>query len=233
MKRVGHKGADKIVPGNTLESFDAAVTTGVDMIEFDILPERDGPGLILGHDYTDIARRTPLTLEQGLEHLSGASFDGLDLDVDLKAPGYELRVVGALRRHGLLDRSLICSQHRESLRRIRASELDVRLGWSVPRAKRDYTTNVFTMPAALGLLAAGRASLPVLAARAIRSGAVNAIMSHWRLATPRLLRAVNHAGGELYVWTVDDLPAIQRLVAMGVDGVITNDPRLFGKLQPA
>ena len=39
-RRVGHKGADMIAPGNTFESFDAALAAGVDMIEFDVLPER-------------------------------------------------------------------------------------------------------------------------------------------------------------------------------------------------
>jgi glycerophosphoryl diester phosphodiesterase len=29
------------------------------------------------------------------------------------------------------------------------------------------------------------------------------------------------------VWTVDDAARIRSLEAMGVDGVITNDPRLF------
>ena len=45
MKRVGHKGADLIAPGNTLASFDAALEAGVDMVEFDVLPEHpDGSG---------------------------------------------------------------------------------------------------------------------------------------------------------------------------------------------
>src|SRR6478609_2238115 len=45
VKRIGHKGADHIAPGNTLESFDAALAHGVDMVEFDILPEHpDGYG---------------------------------------------------------------------------------------------------------------------------------------------------------------------------------------------
>ena len=35
------------------------------------------------------------------------------------------------------------------------------------------------------------------------------------------------AGGELYVWTVDDARRIRALEAIGVAGVITNDPRLF------
>ena len=55
-------------------------------------------------------------------------------------------------------------------------------------------------------------------------------MAHWRLVTPRLVRAVADAGGELYVWTVDELPLIRRLEALGVTGVITNDPRLFSAL---
>jgi glycerophosphoryl diester phosphodiesterase len=52
-------------------------------------------------------------------------------------------------------------------------------------------------------------------------------MVHWRLVTPRLARRVRGAGGELYVWTVDELPRIRTLEALGMTGVITNDPRLF------
>ena len=52
-------------------------------------------------------------------------------------------------------------------------------------------------------------------------------MAHWRLVTPALVRAVADGGGELYVWTVDDAAQIAKLSAMGVDGIITNDPRLF------
>ena len=37
MLRIGHKGADAIAPGNTLESFAAAVEAGVDAIELDVL----------------------------------------------------------------------------------------------------------------------------------------------------------------------------------------------------
>ena len=233
LKRVGHKGADLIAPGNTRESFDAALAAGVDMIEFDVLPLRDRDGLILAHDYLDASRRTPLTLAEGLDHLCGPGLAELDLDVDLKLPGYEEEVLGELRERGMVGRVLITSQYRESLARVRAVEPAARVGWSVPRARRDYTASPLTIVPALGLLAAGRASLPALAARAIRSGAIDAIMAHWRLVTPRLARSVRAAGGELYVWTVDDLETIRRLAAMGVDGIITNDPRLFVRLQPA
>jgi glycerophosphoryl diester phosphodiesterase len=55
-------------------------------------------------------------------------------------------------------------------------------------------------------------------------------MVHWRLVTGRLVRSVRYAGGELYVWTVDELPRLRALEALGVTGVITNDPRLFAAL---
>ena len=41
------------------------------------------------------------------------------------------------------------------------------------------------------------------------------------------MSAVHDAGGQLYVWTVDDAKQIARMEALGADAVITNDPRLF------
>jgi glycerophosphoryl diester phosphodiesterase len=227
VRRVGHKGADLIAPGNTLASFDAALQAGVDMIEFDVLPERGTDRLILAHDYEDAGGRAPHTLAEGLDHLSGDAFAGIELDVDLKLPGYELEVVQALRDRDLLGRSLICSQYRESLAVIRAAAPGVKLGWSVPKLERDpFRHPALAVVARVGLIAY-RAALPSRAVRAIRSGACDAVMAQWRLITPRLVRAVTGAGGELYVWTVDDAPRVRSLKALGVTGVITNDPRLF------
>ena len=55
-------------------------------------------------------------------------------------------------------------------------------------------------------------------------------MVHWRHVTGRLVRRVRGAGGDVYVWTVDELPRLRALEALGVTGVITNDPRLFAEL---
>jgi glycerophosphoryl diester phosphodiesterase len=230
LRRVGHKGADLIAPGNTFASFDAAVAAGVDMIEFDVLRVQDGEGLILAHDWGDAASREPHTLEDALDYFASASFAGIDLDVDLKLPGYELRVLEALRERGLFDRALISSQYEESLALLREAEPNVRLGWSVPKLKRDpFRSWATRVPALIGLQAF-RALLPARAARAIRTGRCDALMVHWRLVTPRLVRAVLGAGGEIYVWTVDDLAQLRALEALGVTGVITNDPRLFSQL---
>lgn len=228
LRRVGHKGAGLLAPGNTLASFDAALQAGVDMIEFDVLPK--GNRLLLAHDYADAARRSPQTLEEGLAHLASDAFAGIELDVDLKLPGYESRVLDALRAQGLLSRTLISSQYRASLAAIRAQEPNVRLGWSVPRLRRDPFRSRATTLAALLAVGAARAILPTRAGRAIRSGDCDALMAHWRLVTPRLVRSVQAAGGELYVWTVDELPRLRSLEALGVTGVISNDPQLFAAL---
>ena len=228
--RVGHKGAALLAPGNTLASFRAALEAGVDMIEFDVLSERrDGGGrLLLAHDYEAIRDGSSLTLEQGLAHLAGEEFAGVQLDVDVKIPGYGPRVVAALREAGLIERSLVSSMFPEDLDAMRALEPALRVGWSVPRVRRDYTTDMLTAIPALAILTGYRALLPRRVRAALLAGRFDAIMAHWRLITPRLVRAVADGGGELYVWTVDDAAQIARLTAMGVDGIITNDPHLFG-----
>jgi glycerophosphoryl diester phosphodiesterase len=226
--RVGHKGADHVAPGNTLESFEAALEHGVDMIEFDVLRTRDGR-LVLAHDYADAERRDCLTMDEGLEHFAGEAYSGVELDVDLKLPGYEAEVVEGLRRNGLVERSLASTMYEQSLDRLGELEPALRRGWSVPRVKRNYLTAPLAVRIPVyGMAAYMRARLPSLAAARIRSGGCEAIMSHQILVSRRLVHAVQGAGGQLYVWTVDDATKIRALEALGVDAVITNDPRLFG-----
>ncbi len=229
MIRVGHKGADLIAPGNTFASFDAALDAGVDMIEFDVLPERvDGSGgLFLAHDYTDLKARMAATLDEGLRFLSSERFRGIDFLVDLKLPGYELRVVEGLEAFGLTGRALISTQYVESLAAIRSAGSAVRLSWTVPKLRRDPFRSPLTVPFAYAGLVVARAVLPARAAAAFRAGRCDVLTAHWRLVTPQLVRAVAGAGGELFVWTVDELPRLRALQALGVNGLITNDPRLF------
>jgi glycerophosphoryl diester phosphodiesterase len=231
LRRIGHKGADHIAPGNTPASFDAALAAGVDMIEFDVLPEDPrrpaDARLVLAHDYRHDLREA-LTLEEGLAHLASSPFGDVDLDLDLKLPGYEARVVEALREHGLVERTLVSTLYMRSLVVLRALEPALRLGWSVPRVRRDYSASpLWTLPAS-AVVARMRRRLPPAAARHLAAGRCDALMAHWRLVTERLVRTVREARGELYVWTVDDPARIRALEALGVTGVITNDPRLFG-----
>jgi glycerophosphoryl diester phosphodiesterase len=223
--RVGHKGAAHVAPGNTVESFEAALAHGVDMIEFDVLRTRDGR-LVLAHDYADAEGRECLTLEEGLDHFAGEAYSRVRLDVDLKLPGYEREVADGLSERGLVERSLVSTMYEKSLDRLGELGHGLRRGWSVPRVQRNYLRSPWAIPA-YALARYMRARMPSLASTRIRGGGCEAIMAHQILMSRRLVRAVHDAGGELYVWTVDDPRRIRALEALGVDGVITNDPRLF------
>jgi glycerophosphoryl diester phosphodiesterase len=223
--RVGHKGADHVAPGNTVESFAAALEHGVDMIEFDVLRARDGR-LVLAHDYEDAEARECLTLEEGLDHFAGAAYAGVELDVDMKLPGYEREVAEGLAQRGLTERSLVSTMYVESLDRLGSLAPGLRRGWSVPRVRRDYTRSPLAGVAYV-VARVWRAQLPGQAAARMRAGGCEAVMAHRILVSPRLVRAVHEAGGQVYVWTVDNAERIRALEALGVDGVITNDPRLF------
>ena len=136
-------------------------------------------------------------------------------------------MLDALREFELIGRTLISGMFTDGLDLVRRLEPGVRLGWSVPRVRRDYTTDMLTAVPALAILTGYRALLPRRARRALAEGRFDAIMAHWRVVTPALVRGVAEGGGQLYVWTVDDARLIAKLTAMGVDGIITNDPRLF------
>jgi glycerophosphoryl diester phosphodiesterase len=224
--RVGHKGADHVAPGNTIESFQAALEHRVDMIEFDVLRTPDGR-LVLAHDHADASSRDCLTLAEGLDHFAGEAYADVELDVDMKLPGYESEVADGLVARGLTERSLVSTMYPESLDRLGELVPGLRRGWSVPRVKRNWVRSPFAVPA-YAVARVMRARMPGLAAARIRSGGCEAIMAHQILVSRRLVRAVRAAGGQLYVWTVDDAQRIRALERLGVDGVITNDPRLFG-----
>jgi glycerophosphoryl diester phosphodiesterase len=201
------------------------------MIEFDVLPVPHPDGeLVLAHDYEDAAAREPLTLEQGLDHLAGAAYSDVELDVDLKLPGYEAAVVEALTERALDERTLISSTYPHSLHLLGELAPQIRRGWSVPNVRRDYTKSTALKLPAYAVLQWWRTGLPRKAARALRARECEALMAHRLLVSRRLVREVHAAGGQLYVWTVDDPEEIRRLEALGADGVITNDPRLFDSL---
>ena len=205
------------------------------MIEFDVLPETDAPTRAGCCSRTTTSTSTARRRSRRASPTSRrAAFDGVELDVDLKLPGYEERAVDALREHGLIERSLVSSNWMRSLVTIRALEPDLRLGWSVPRLQERPDDRVADEAARVrGRRLPAREAAVARRAAHMAAGRCDAVMAHWRLVSPRLVRAVRESGGELYVWTVDEAPRIGRLERLGVTGVITNDPRLFAQLPSA
>jgi len=249
VKRIGHKGADSIRPGNTLESFEAAVTAGVEMIELDVLrPKsefRDGadwrqaaagpvpagaPPLLVAHDWGDAARRDPLTLDEVLDAFTAPPLDRVQIDCDLKIAGREDEVVAALRARELLDRASISTMEVASLQVLRELDSDLPRGWTVPKVTRDWNSMPWAKPLVVAALISLRRRLPRVVRREAPRLGVRSIWAYHPVITGRLARACHEVGLELIAWTVDDLPRMRALAALGVDGICTNDPRLFGEL---
>lgn len=245
LRRIGHKGADAIAPGNTLESIRAAVDAGVDMIELDVLrPRADfddpgewrtaaaGPGnaggqLLVAHDWADAARREPLTLAQVLDELRRPPLDSIEIDLDIKVAGREDEIVAALRDRDMLGRAMTSTMEVSSVAYLAEHAPDLRRGWTVPKTGRDWPSMRWARPLLYAGLATLRARLPRIVRRRAPVYGLSFIWAYHAVITPRLIAATHGAGCELIAWTVDDAARIAELTAIGVDGICTNDPRLF------
>jgi glycerophosphoryl diester phosphodiesterase len=242
MIRVGHKGADLIVPGNTVASFEKAVEVGVDVIEIDVLWTRDGhprlptserSPLVVAHDWHDAERRRPLTLGEALDVFLESPLDRVQIDLDIKLPGREGEIVAAVRERDLLERAMISTMELSTLARIRALEPGLRRGWTYPKVTRDWASKRWARAPMMAALVAMRSRLPDLARRRLPELGVESMWVYHALASRRLAEVTGAAGVDLVAWTVDELPRMRKLVAAGVDGLCSNDPRLFTGLPPA
>ena len=249
LKRIGHKGADALVPGNTLASFAAAVEAGVDVIELDVLrPRRDfdaagdwkgapaGPAgkpggpLLVAHDWGDAKRRDPITLDDALDAFTVPPLDAVEVDFDLKVAGREDELVAALRQRGLVERSMASTMEVASLRELGRIEPGLRLGWTLPKIGRDWNRMPWARPMVIAGLVSLRARLPRLVRRRAPALGLTSVWAYHPIVTRRLADACHSVDLELYAWTVDDVPTMRRLAEMGVDGICTNDPLLFAEL---
>jgi len=199
MLRVGHRGAAALGPENTIESVRAAIEAGVDMIEFDV-----APGPVVAHS----PRRPGIALLRFLEALADLAPPPVELLVDLKRTGYEETTLRWLRETELADRATVSSSDRRSL-----SVLGGRI-----RTSYSYTRH---HPGPAAPLAR------TVAANRWRATSANDITIRHTLVSPALVATVHRAGGRVFAWTVNTRQGIDRMRALGVDGVITDDPRLF------
>lgn len=238
LRLVGHKGADLIAPGNTVESFHAAVEAGVHMIEMDVLwlqdahlPLEQRHPLVIAHDWEDAERRTPLRLTEALDAFLEPPLDEVEIDLDIKLPGREEELVEALRERDLVARSMISTMEMHTLKRILELEPELRRGWTYPKVTKDWTSKRWARLPMRAALVGMRAQLPGLAAQKLPQFNVAAMWVYHPLVSPRLARICDLAGVELIAWTVDDQRRMEQLVAAGVHGICSNDPRLFQRLR--
>jgi len=247
MLRIGHKGADALVPGNSVASFEKAVEVGVDAIEFDVLWTEDGhpsiepakrSELVVAHDWVAAAaaeeRGEELTLDAALEAFTRPPLDRVPINLDIKLPGRDDEVFDAVLKHRLAERTMVSTMEASTLKRlaelkeIEGLDTGLSLGWTVPKVTKDWLGMPKVIRPALAMgLASVRVRMPGQVRRGLSDLKVDSVWAFFGVVTPRLVSTIHDAGKELNVWTVDDAQRIESLTELGVDGICSNDPRLL------
>jgi glycerophosphoryl diester phosphodiesterase len=244
--RIGHRGAAALAPENTIASLERAVAHGVDVVEIDVLDTSDGE-LVLAHtdDLNEVShglangRVRPLTLErlrraapslptldEALAFLAERA-PGTGVHVDLKARGFERDVVRALRRHELLPRALVTSFHRSSLAALHGLEPGLPVGLTYPQDRYGVARRRAMRPLIAAGAAAVRRAMPYRLDRWLARTGVAAASLHWAIVSRASIDRCHARGAAAIAWTVDDPAVAGRLIQAGIDGIVTNDPRIF------
>jgi glycerophosphoryl diester phosphodiesterase len=235
----GHRGASAHAPENTLAAFELAVEHGADAIELDAKLSRDGQVVVI-HDQT-VDRTTDgqgkvsdMTLAALKTLDAGAYFDaafrgetiptldevfaavGKRTFINIELTNYAsprddlpLKAAEVVKRHGLTQRVLFSSFNPLALRSAHAC---------LPEVPK-------------GLLA-----LPGRAGAMARSWLGQLLTPHQALhpevsdVNRELVDRVHRRQRRVHVYTVNNPGDMQRLFALGVDGIFTDDPRLARRI---
>ena len=208
---LGHRGArpTRSIQENTLASFDLALEHGCDGFEFDVRQTGDGRCVIC-HDAeiqgVEIARAGAGDLVDlpVLEQVLARYRDRAFLDIEIKVSGTENAVIQCLRTHLPLRGYVVSSFLPEVLLKLR--ELDADLP--------------------LGLICETKAQLA-----AWDRLPVQFVIPHHTLTDINVCDAVHAAGRKLFTWTVNRQEQMLRFKGMGVDGIISDDTEMLGKLR--
>ena len=214
---VGHRGAAALAPENTIESLAAGVDAGADLIEFDV-----GAGLVLAHSAGETPHE-PVSLDEALAYLAGR---GAGVQVDVKASGIEAEVVAALRRYGLLQRAVVSCALARTVRRLAALEPGLARAISYPHDRHGVSGFAWPQRLTSGAAACLRAAMPMRAPLLLRAARANVLSLHHTVVSPALVAAAHRRGVPVLAWTANAPALVERLAVDGVDGIVSDDPRM-------
>jgi glycerophosphoryl diester phosphodiesterase len=220
---VGHRGAAALAPANTIEAVEAALVHGVDFVELDVF--FSAGRLVLGHSRRELSAE-PMTLDEMFAFLAErASTTGLL--ADLKLSGHERALVEALRAHGLVERTLACTNHAATLDNLRRLEPALARSRTYPRGHVHFGRRRTRIPVGGPLLWAMKQALSHRVGHLTSEVEARAITLSRRVVTRKAVERCHELGIAVFVWTVNRADDVRRLDALGVDAVITDDPRVF------
>jgi glycerophosphoryl diester phosphodiesterase len=218
---IAHRGGAVDAPENTLEAMDQGLAMGADRLEFDLRSTSDGH-LVAMHDGTlvrttgdarevaevalaDLDEIEPAQRPPTLEAILGRYGTSTRYSIDMKdpEPPAEERLLDALNRHGVAGLVHVCSFEPACLTRVR--ELDAAL--PLVRLYRRATPPIDVLDdldrfAEIGM-GIGRAA---------------------ELVDAQLVDAARSRDLAVYVYVVNEEAEMERLVDLGVTGLITDVP---------
>jgi glycerophosphoryl diester phosphodiesterase len=243
-----HRGASGLLPENTMAAFRAGVEAGATHLELDVHGSRDGAVVVI-HDETlerttdSVGAVREMTLAElrsadagyGFRDESGKrpfaerelriptfeevlrEFPDVPLNVEIKQgePGIEEEAIALIRRYGGSSRVLLAAEHQPIMDRLRA-RYDGPTGFTADEALDFYLCSIEGRW--VGYRPPGQAlQVPP------RYGEVDVV-------TPRLIAAARHVGIEVHVWTINDADLARDLLAMGVDGIMSDLPGMAARV---
>ncbi|WP_205739827.1 glycerophosphodiester phosphodiesterase [Georgenia sp. SYP-B2076] len=236
---LAHRGGGAEAPENSRAAVEHTIGLGLGYLETDVRATSDGV-VVLSHDATvdrvtdgtgpvagmtwdrlsrlrDRGGQPLLRLDELL-----ADYPGLRVNIDAKEDAVALPLVRTLRRVGAAERVALASFSDARLERLRA----LAPGTATSLGRR----------AVARLLGASRAPGPP-AALALRrvpgpdEGAVCVqVPVRFRgvpVVTARFVAAAHRHGLAVHVWTVDEPAEMTRLLDLGVDGLVSDRPRVL------
>jgi len=215
---IAHRGA----PGrreNTLAGFRDGIANGADWIELDVHLTAD-KAVAVHHDFTLGGRLLArMTLTEARERAARRRFElptleevftavpgHIGVNVEIKAPGIGAAVLHELVQRRAVDRTLVSSFDWPTVRALASRKPRVRTGLLADSPVRD-------------------------AAGELRRARADTLVVKHRLATARLVEEVHSAGFQVLVWTVNRPKDLRRMIALGVDGIITDYPERMAWLR--
>jgi glycerophosphoryl diester phosphodiesterase len=225
---IAHRGASAEAPENTLAAYRRALAIGVHGVELDVNLSADGEPIVI-HD-----------------HVLDRTTDGHGLVVARTSA--ELRQLDAGRWFGEAfagERLLTLAEALDLLRAVRVIvEIKAGLGRTLGIAARvaavigasthrEVTVSSFDHPLLVEVTAA-RPELdiavlytarPIHALRLAQDAGARTLHPYWFWLTPDVVTSAHAAGLRVETWVVDELADQARVLAMGVDAVMTNHPR--------
>lgn len=210
---LGHRGArfQKGIVENTFAAFDFALAHGCDGFEFDVRLTVDGEAVIchdaiVGKMRIDAHSAKELGLPL-LKDVFSRYYERAFLDIELKVAGLEKITVDLLREFSPSRGFVVSSFLPEVLRTTRALNKDI----------------------PLGLICETRPQLALW-----KELPVEYVFPHYTLLSSGNFGELKAGGKTVVAWTVNSAEEMRRLSKMGVDGIISDNPKkLAAALRPA